>query len=431
MIEEIKNKIRSEIPDSKILNLIFYTTIIIMPFIVIKAQNSKYSLGKLWYLYIIGALLGIIFIKILIQKNMIIKFLKEYKILLVFFISLCVATIYSIDIRTAILGNTVRYEGVIVLFIYVLLLLFSSLYFILNEKLIEIFSISSAIMGGYTVLQLIGIDPIYYWVSGSYKGLETFGLIGHRNFVSTYFVLTILLTLGVYIFYNKKRYLIYSSMIFAGLISSFTRSGWVAFFLSSILGFWFIFKDKQRLKKVVIVILTFIFIFFSLNIISNGRAVSRGKSILNDGKNITESSGSGRVEIWEMTLKSLRNQWLIGTGLDTLHLRFIRDCPEQFIEIIPKIGGYPDKAHNEFLEYWACGGIVTLISYITLVIVILINLLKRIHENKAKILFLMISGYLIQSFFNISVIQVAPIYWILLGVAINYYRKDEILSSEY
>lgn len=431
MIEKMKNKMRMVIPDNEILNLILYATIIIMPFIVVKDSNSKYRLGKLWYLYAIGLLLGIIFIKILVQKNMIIKFFKEYKILLAFFISLCISTIYSIDVRTAILGNTTRYEGLIVLLIYISLLLISSLYFVLNKKLIEIFSISSAVMGGYTVLQLMGIDPIYYWLSGSYKGLETFGLIGHRNFVSTYFVLTILLTLGIYIFYNKKRYLIYSSMIFAGLISSFTRGGWVAFFLSSILGFLFIFKDKQKLKKVIIVILIFTPIFFSLNIISSGKVLSRGQSIVNDGKNITERSGSGRVEIWKMTLGSLRNQWVIGTGLDTLHLRFIRDCPEQFMEITPKIGGYPDKAHNEFLEYWACGGIVTLISYLALVIVILINLLKRIHEDKAKVLFLMISGYLIQSFFNISVIQVAPIYWILLGVAINYYRKDELLSSEY
>lgn len=421
---------RRIIPDSEVLNLIFYATIIIMPFIVVKTSSSKYSLGKLYYLYVVGLLLGIIFIKLLIQKNIIIKFFKEYKILLVFFISLCIASVYSIDIKTAILGNATRYEGLITLLIYMLLLLFSSLYFVLNKKLIEAFSISSTVMGGYTVLQLMGRDPIYYWLSGSYKGLETFGLIGHRNFVSTYFVLTILLTLGIYIFYNKKRYLIYSSMIFAGLISSFTRGGWVAFFLSSVLGFLFIFKDKQKLQKVVVVILIFISIFFSLNIISNGKVLSRGHSILNDGKNITESSGSGRVEIWKMTLESLRKQWVIGTGLDTLHLRFIRDCPQQFIEIIPQIGGYPDKAHNEFLEYWACGGIVTLISYLSLVTVILINLLKKIHEDKAKILFLMISGYLIQSFFNISVIQVAPIYWILLGAAIKYYRKDELLSSE-
>lgn len=154
-------------------------------------------------------------------------------------------------------------------------------------------------------------------------------------------------------------------------------------------------------------------------------------SLNSTDKEVRKNLGSGRGGIWAITIKTIMKEPIIGSGPDTLHHKIDKYYGKEYEKFMNENGYYVDKAHNEFLEYWACGGIVTLISYLTLIIVILINLLKRIHEDKAKILFLMIFGYLIQSFFNISVIQVAPIYWILLGVAINYYRKDELLSSEY
>lgn len=425
MVNEMKKLMNKNFSDTEILNLVFYATIIIMPFIVIKETQSKYNMGKLAYLYVVGLFLVVMLIKMIFQKNIKLCKFIEYKIIGIFLLSLCIATGFSINYKVSILGNTTRFEGLIIYFIYIGLFLFATTRFIISKKGIELFSISATLMAIYTILQLIGIDPVYDFMVETSKGKETFGLIGHRNFLSTYLIIAILLTLSIYFFYNKKRYFIYSSIIFAGLISTFTRGGWVAFFIVSIMALLLIGKEKEQLKKALMVFITFTIIFFTINFISGERVLSRTESIIRDGKNISESSGSGRVEIWQMTLKSLKNQWIIGTGLDTLHLRLIRDCPEQFIEIIPKIGGYPDKAHNEFLEYWACGGILTLISYLALIVVILINLLKRIHENKAKVLLLMIIGYLIQSFFNISVIQVAPIYWILLGVAVNYYRNND------
>ena len=105
-----------------------------------------------------------------------------------------------------------------------------------------------------------------------------------------------------------------------------------------------------------------------------------------------------------------------------MQLRLIRDNFDGLYEYIEKYDKIIDKAHNEFLEYWACGGILTLISYVALIGVILTKLFKRREDDGCKIYFLMILGYVIQSFFNISVIGVAPLYWILLGAAVKHYR---------
>ena len=50
---------------------------------------------------------------------------------------------------------------------------------------------------------------------------------------------------------------------------------------------------------------------------------------------------------------------------------------------------------------------------------IIIGLIKNIADDKFKIMFLVLIGYLIQSFLNISVVMVAPLYWIFLGCCVK------------
>lgn len=284
-------------------------------------------------------------------------------------------------------------------------------------------------MAFYTVLQLHNIDPIYVLLRGSIDGSSEFGTIGNRNFLSTYLLIFEAIAMGSFIFYKNKRYLIYSSIIFAGILSGQTRGVWIAFIIMSIWGFVFILKDKKKLKKAGIILISFSAILFSLNYSTDGEIVSRMMTLNNDVENIVSADdkkiadvGSGRGRIWGMTMKSLKKHPIMGTGPDTLHNRLYRDVEDDFLLMIIKTGTYPDKAHNEYLEYWATGGILTLVAYLCLVGTILLNLFKKRKDDISKIFILIILGYLVQAFFNISVIQVAPIYWIVLGLAIAHYR---------
>jgi len=78
-----------------------------------------------------------------------------------------------------------------------------------------------------------------------------------------------------------------------------------------------------------------------------------------------------------------------------------------------------DKSHNEYLEYAVSNGIFSLLLYSIFLGAILIMLFKNRRNYISKILFLTILGYMFQGFFNISVIMVAPIFWILLGASIK------------
>ncbi|MDU5111354.1 MAG: O-antigen ligase family protein, partial [Clostridium sp.] len=124
---------------------------------------------------------------------------------------------------------------------------------------------------------------------------------------------------------------------------------------------------------------------------------------------------SGRREILKISMRAFLDKPLIGWGPDTLSERLSTDYPKEYEEHLDYHNSFIDKAHNEFLEYAVSNGIFNLIAYLSLISITIYNLWRDIKEVKIKVLFLTLIGYLVQSFFNISVIMVAPIFWIFLG----------------
>ena len=75
-----------------------------------------------------------------------------------------------------------------------------------------------------------------------------------------------------------------------------------------------------------------------------------------------------------------------------------------------------DKAHNEFLQTFITEGIIGLLIYLGLYISVIKNGIKNSFKNENIYFILPIIGYLVQAFFNISVIEVAPLFYIALGL---------------
>ena len=453
IFKNLKNFSKKDFTDAEIINFILYSMIMFMPFIVTKNLKPHYLMGKVIFIYIMGTLLLLLLIKdnyktikssfkrkessknISLKdkfKNFFKKNLEEKGILLMF-ISYFIFSLIGPAIMVAILGNKNRYEGLLIYGIYFLLFIAAKKYMKVNKKLIEVSCILAVLMAILTILQLHKIDPIYSYISGTKSSFSEFGTIGNRNFLSTYLLLFQAITLVGYIFFENKRYFIYSCIIFGGILSGQTRGVWIGFLVMSIFGLFFIIKNKKQLIKMSIIILSFTIILFGLNFSSNGKLLKRIGTLTTDIKVVSQSTnlekenpldkvGSGRGKIWRMTTESILKNPIIGTGPDTLHHRLMRDLEDEFLYMILTQKQYADKAHNEFLEYLATGGISTLVGYLTIVGSILYNLFKK-KDYISKAFILIIMGYLVQSFFNISVIQVAPIYWIILGLATQHYRN--------
>ena len=130
-----------------------------------------------------------------------------------------------------------------------------------------------------------------------------------------------------------------------------------------------------------------------------------------------EYGGSGRLKIWEITGLVIQDHPFLGTGPENLKSVIHAEHKKEINEYYRVKKTSIDKAHNEYLHIAAVTGIPSLIIYITILSLIFIQNSKYILQSNVKTLLLLTSmAYLIQAFFNISVIAVAPIFWIILGL---------------
>ena len=82
-----------------------------------------------------------------------------------------------------------------------------------------------------------------------------------------------------------------------------------------------------------------------------------------------------------------------------------------------------DTAANVYLTTVINVGIIGLITYISFLFSYLKSAIKS--KNKlTKIILVAVICYIIQDFFNFSVVIVTPVYWILLGLGISGTKED-------
>lgn len=417
-----RNFLKKEIALEKIINLLLYSVILIMPFIVVNVSNPRYVIGKLVFLYIVGIALLYLTIKVRFKELNI-----YHKISLIFLLTAFIPSILSPQKSVAFIGNFERGEGFLMYCIYILLFILSSRYLIINKKIIKIIFSVVSIMAVYGVFQFYGFDPIQKWMFGEIGLNNSFGFIGNRNFFSTYICIFLFLSTSIYIFKGNKVYLIFASIFFAALLCSLTRGGWLAFLIYSFVGGTVILKKKECLKRAIVVFISFTLVLSILNITTNNKVIGRAdKELIISEEGEFKNSAGARIDILKMSFKAFLDKPLLGEGPDSLKMRLLKDYPEESLDHITKYNEIVDKSHNEFLEYAVSNGVFNLISYLALIGLILYNLIKKSKNDNYKILALTLFGYLAQSFLNISVIMVAPIYWIFLGYCVQKINEEYI-----
>ncbi len=157
-----------------------------------------------------------------------------------------------------------------------------------------------------------------------------------------------------------------------------------------------------------------------------------------------EKVGSSRGYIWSRTLPLLKNCLLIGYGADTFVYNFPQnDYLAKYYSYAEGFNIVVDKPHNLYLQIFYSNGLVALIMFLGICVIYLADCvrlyaLKR-EYGKERIfgvsVMLGIVGYLAAGLFNDSVVSVAPVFWILLGVgfalnAINRKLDKEAAAGE-
>lgn len=408
--------------------------VLMLPLII---TNSTYFL-KLWTMYICGAIL---FISLIINYKKI-KTDKKDILLYIFLGLLFISTCLSSDIKISIFGFNYRHEGLLMFLIYgCIYLCTKNFYTIENYK--EVLNLFFYI---YLAIGILGITERYvdYFVLYPIFSKGISSTFGNPNFFGSFMCIVLPISICIHIFNGNKKAFILSIVMFFNVISAATRSAWVAMFCVIVGIIIYLIKTKKKVefKRFFILFICFaligIYLFGGFNFIKNKiyKAPESEKKVVSQVDRKTEQMktefekaketkginkfGSSRIELWTHAIRVIKGAPIFGCGPDNLNngiakYSFEDREYEEYIKI-----KYIDKAHNEYLQIAATCGIPALIVYLAFLCAIIFSKSKIVFKDKAVFMIgLAICSYLTQAFFNISVIAVAPLFWMLLGLIDN------------
>ncbi|MGJ7920059.1 O-antigen ligase family protein [Neobacillus sp. LXY-4] len=425
-----------------------YWFILLFPFLIYPWGIERYYTNiKFIYLELFVVLTWLsIIIK---RKSWEVNLKKPYfSIELIVFVFLCLvgfSTIFSVNQYASIYGRLGRHEGLLTFLCYGSILLFSYRLMTIKqiEKIIPGMAIVSIFVSTYGILQHYFLDflprtPLYY------NEIRSYSFFDNPNFFGSYLVLVIMLTISIYLTAKTRIlsafYLTTIGLAFVSLIFSGTRSGWVGVFCGLIfVSFIVILKRKYLWKKWIVLLMTLFLLMVAINFAEKGALNERAMTLFSDSYRIatqtsTGREGSFRLFIWKKSLPLVSENFWLGSGPDTFDQVFPNDEEKKqvFGDIIV------DKAHNEYLQMAITLGVPALLVYLYLLLVVFKNAyfaLKRIDGDRKIQLYGFLSaifGYLVQAFFNISTVPVAPLFWAILGMTMalsTIYLKKEIVQN--
>ena len=291
----------------------------------------------------------------------------------------------------------------------------------------------------YAILQYF--DLFAPMIINRWPGMAS-GVAGNPNFMGSLLVMQIGLTSGLFYYAQKLSmrlvYLILTVLFLGTVLLTKTMSALFGIAILALFFFSYLLITRKKKREIKgkytlsskLLILGLIGIIIALivfNMITDGYLLNEIIEIYYEITHmagtgqINESFGTGRFIVWKNVLSLIPQYFMFGCGIDTFAIAYHSIFP-------PNMGQVFDKAHNEYLQIALTQGVPALITYMSLLSYVGYRAYLRFqaiyynesrenkYENLYLGLFLAICGYLAQALFNISVIDVAPFFWMLLGL---------------
>lgn len=433
----------SQIDNKKILNIFTLYILIVIPILktlsfvlqengVIKYYDSINPSMVFW--------ISIPFFMFVYIKDIIDKKRKIEKLDYLFYILVIVgiiSVIFSIYKPAAIIGKIHRYEGFLSVFAYYLLFINWKNLGTKEDikKYIKIFVIIAIINSIYAILQVY--TPLKYITRR--HGVSAYGFCGNPNFFGS-LIVTILSIITSSFLIEKKdniKKIFIIILLFISLINAQSTGPFMTYIITIIFIIFYLLKKKTLVVKNIFILLA-ILISTYISIYSINKYVYKYNrcelcgvkdSIQSNKVDIAmEKIANGRFTIWKNTLNVVKKYPITGVGFDNLVLAYPNPKVEGGVSFTitdnglkrepPKTYLVVDNAHNVYLHTLVSTGILGFIPYIILCLLTFIIGLKS-KEKGVMILLCGFVAYSIQAFANISVITVAPKYYIIIGLILQ------------
>lgn len=383
--------------------------------------------------------------------------------------------IFSVDLETSIFGYEYRNEGYISYFTYYLI--FLNCKNICNEKrinnLLKLLLTIGVFQFFYGFLQIYFKDLVHPNLIYGFTPNMASGFIYNPNFLGSYIVILLGIVVTKFLTNNNKYtlYLLLSIIFFMNLI--FTQStgpflGFVTMYI--FLTIFLIIKKSLKIRRFIILTTSLLICYFLTNYtmyinpnISNydiikeytinydikqmiralkGELRIKKENSTKKNNNVIDTNiqsstqiiekvpdivpreddldylGSRRFFIWRKSLTLVPKYFWFGSGIDTFGMVYKWHDS----------ANYYDKAHNVYLQILITQGIFVLITYLLFLSLLVVKAIRS-NNRLAWTLLMSFIGYSVQSFTNISVVEVAPYFYMIAGLmlgATNIKKENKI-----
>ena len=421
--------------NKKMLNIVTFCILLIVPFLKFFSMNLEMfvlmknydNINPAIILYISIPFLIFIYIKDIIDKKRKLDIFDYIFYLLI--VTGIISVIFSIDKSLAIFGKDFRHEGFLSVLSYYLLFINYKVNGTKEDisKFIKLIIVIGVIDSIYALLQ---IYTNFNFILRYYDDPSmASGLCGNPNFFGS-LIVTCLGMVICKILMNKKisiKDLLITILLFVALINAQSTGPFLTLILVFIFLIAFLYIKKQLILKSVLVLIVILISTYITTYLVNRHEykIERCEMCINDVKETINNGGNGRLEIWKNSLGIVKDNFIVGVGFDNFYLAYPNPKIEAGISfsvtsdsVIKEKSFYYiiDNAHNVYLHTLASTGIIGLIPYLALLLLTFIHGLK----SKNNLLCILFGGFIaIQAFTNISVVQVAPIYYLLIGLILS------------
>lgn len=390
---------------------LFYILFLLTPFLMSSRTTEMFEFNKMIFIYTISILSGTIWIIHYILHRPKLFVPKLMYVLLFFLGTQLLSTFFSIDTHTSIFGYYGRWNGGLIS-----ILSYLSLFFVLVNsfgkkdviRLLQISLVASTLVvlwglpakfgGDLSCLLFTGSFTNACWTAQFQPALRMFSTLGQPNWLGSY--LAVHFFIGLYFFFdslieakdpfytlkgiherimrivhlafkdrkiNWRSYLYggYLILNFLGLLFTRSRSSLLAVGLSMIIGIILLVTDAAKPKlrllyRTILITAVLITSYFIVSIMSSSLPSATPENL-----QVTDSFQIRKI-VWKGAIDLGLQYPLFGTGAETFAYSYYFSRPFEH-NMTSEWDFIYNKAHNEYLNYFATTGFIGLIGYLFLI----------------------------------------------------------------
>ena len=315
-----------------------------------------------------------------------------------------------------------RLEGVATAALYILTFTTLSRFWRVELSHLRIFAVCVSVLCCICLLQFCGRNPLFlfpeplnfFGADRDYAGTFA-GTLGNADLTAVVLAMALTVCVGAVAARRGAQcgcFFVCGGLCIFVLVQLDVSSAWVALGISAALAPLFVLRRRRMLYLAALTLVSICAVFLLVKFPPQD-GMLRELSLLLRGE-ADGSFGSGRIAIWRQLLPYAAEHPLLGTGPDTVWLYelapfyWTRGDGAQIPSLIT-------AAHSEYLQILCTQGALGLLTYLTLLALVLFPRGERSCEG--TICAIAAVCYLVWACFGISACVSTPVFWVFLAGA--------------